>query len=880
MKHKVTYFLTILLAVLWISSCGVRRNNIVSRSFHNTTSLFNYQYNAQLKLKEGVQKINAAYRVPPEGYIPVWFAGTDEDVKANSTLFDNAIEICEIALQKHNQKDNKWIDNFRFNIGRAWFYKRNYILALSNFEFVLKSYPDSKLVPLVYMWMAKTHFMDDNSTQALKILEEELGHMDLKKKEKGELALVKAQMLLDQMKYDEVQRTLNSNKKYIKGANNKARVHYLLGQLYQDQDQYTKSYENYKAVTKLNTDYELIFNAKLNLAKLMIANQDGDAENEKLMRILKKMLRDEKNIDYRDRVYYEIAMLDLKLDKKKTAIKDLKRSIAANTNNQRQKALSYYKIGQIYFYDLKDFTHAQVYFDSASSAINPEAPEYREISTISTTLKEYVGYLNTINLQDSLLQLSKLSENALESYVDDYLEAESKRKEAEEQKKMEEMNALNDPNLFNQFGENDKQRGSGFYFDSPDQVNSGKVKFEQVWGTRKNEDNWRRKNKTLQVGPDEDTVALAVVTEEDVKKYGSAEKARMIKNVPHSEDEIAEANAKVVEALYGLAQVYNNKLNILDSAVAVYTRLVARYPDSEFALKSRYALYKIHKDAGAEDLADEQKRKICGAAPASRYCKYCNNETFEDGSKESMENFASAYKALLETFQRKEWNTCIEFSNFILSQFPEDQGLAEVFMIRGKSYAGMGQKDSLIAIYNYTKTNYPDSDVIPEVNRTLAFLGGGSAKPGENPKPGEKPGNDGENEELNPKFAGFEATRKPHEKVYVVALIKKEKLQSNELQQKFNEFNGKYFVEKRLNVSVFLYQNQFHMPYISQFDSEKDALSYMSALRKDMELAPLFTDPTEQSVFISPANFRTAYGKKRMEDYLLYYEEVLLPAVQ
>lgn len=76
-----------------------------------------------------------------------------------------------------------------------------------------------------------------------------------------------------------------------------------------------------------------------------------------------------------------------------------------NTNNQRQKALSYYKIGQIYFYDLKDFTHAQVYFDSASSAINPEAPEYREISTISTTLKEYVGYLNTINLQDSLLQL-------------------------------------------------------------------------------------------------------------------------------------------------------------------------------------------------------------------------------------------------------------------------------------------------------------------------------------------------------------------------------------------------------------------------------------------------------------------------------------------
>jgi hypothetical protein len=79
---------------------------------------------------------------------------------------------------------------------------------------------------------------------------------------------------------------------------------------------------------------------------------------------------------------------------------------------------------------------------------------------------------------------------------------------------------------------------------------------------------------------------------------------------------------------------------------------------------------------------------------------------------------------------------------------------------------------------------------------------------------------------------------------------------------------------------VFLYQNQFHMPYISQFDSEKEALSYLSAIRKDMELAPLFSEASEQTVFISPANFRTAYGKKRMEDYLLYYEEVLLPAAQ
>jgi tetratricopeptide (TPR) repeat protein len=874
LKYKATYFLTILLAILWISSCGVRRNNIVSKSFHNTTSYFNYHYNAQLKVQEGVQKINAAYRVPPEGFIPVWFAGTEEDAKTNGTVFENAIEICEIALQKHNQKDNKWIDNFRFIIGKAWFYKRNYILALSNFEWVIEKYPDSKLIPQVYMWMVKTHYMDDNPTQAAKLLEEHLKGAELNKRQKGEVALITAQIQLDQLKYDEVLRTLNANKDFIKGANNRARVSYLLGQIYQSQGQTEKAYDNYKAVTKINTDYELIFNAKLNMAKLLISDQEGIADAGKLMRLLKKMLRDEKNVDYKDRIYYEMAMLDIKNKDLKKAIEDLTKSIAANTDNQRQKALSYYKIGQIYFYDLKDFTHAQAYFDSASASINQDAPEYREISTISATLKEYIGYTRTIHLQDSLLELSKLSDKALEAYVTEYLEKEAKRKQEAEERALEEMK-LNDPNLVNQFGEEPKKNGSGFYFDSPDQVNAGKVKFEQIWGTRKNEDNWRRKNKTsLQEGGDEE-VAAVEVTEEEIKKYGSAEKARMIKNVPRTEDDKAVANQKVVEAMYGLAQVYHNKLKILDSAVVVYTRLVTRFPDTEFTLKSRYALYSIHKAAQEDDLADAQKRKICSDAPTSRYCKYCNNEAFEDKSKESMENFAGAYKALLETYQRKDFTTCIDFCNFIISQFPEDQGLAEVYMIQGKSYGSLGQKDSLVSVYTYTRTNYPDADVIPEVNRTLALLSGAPTDGGGSGD--DKPKSGGTND---PRLQGFEPERKPHEKVYVVMLIQREKVTTTDLQQKINEFDSKYYGEKRLNVSVFLYQNTYHLPYISQFDSERDAISYLDAVMKDPTLSALFTQPQEKGVFISPNNFRTAYGKKRMEDYFLYYEQVLLPGLK
>lgn len=848
----------------------------MSKSFHNTTTYFNYEYNAKRKLKEGVYAINAAYRVPPEGYIPVWFAGTEEDAKSNASTFDQTIEICEIALQKHNQKDNKHFDDLRFIIGQSWFFKRNYILAISNFEHVIKKYPKSDLIPRVYMWMVRTYYMDDNNTQAVKILTDNLKKADLKKKYLGELALIKAQVELDQGKLDDVIRTLNENKKLIRGANNKARVNYLLGQIYADKSSITKAYESYKAVTKLNTDYELIFNAKLNMAKLLISS-DGDAESAKLRRLLKKMLRDEKNIDYKDRIYYEMAMLDLKLNDLQAAIDNLTKSIAANTNNQRQKALSYYKVGQIYFYDLKDFTHAQAYFDSASTSINQDAPEYREISTISATLKEYVGYINTIHLQDSLLNLSKLSDQALENYVDDYLEELELRKKEEEERQLAELNKLNDPNLFNQFGENQSKRGSGFYFDDPEMITSGKIKFEQTWGNRKNEDNWRRKNKVLQVSETEEVVAEVQVSEEDLKKYGSAEKARLIKNVPRTDEAKELANQKVVEAMYGLGQVYNNKLKIIDSAVVVFSRLVNRFPDSEFTMKSRYALFKIYKERGDEENANSQKRAICNVAPNGRYCKYCNNEIFEDQSKESMEEFASAYKALLETYRNKEWQTCIDFSNFIAAKFPEDLGLAEAYMIQGKAYGAMGRKDSLIKVYTRIRNNYPDSDVIPEVNHALAMFAG--VPEGGPSLSGTGPSNlgDGKSTPKDPRYQGFEVERKPHEKIYVVMLIDREKLKTNELQQKLNDFNSKYFGEKGLNVSVFLYQNKYHMPYISQFETEKEALAYLNSVSNDQSMSGYLNGQDQKGVFISPGNFRTAYGKKRMEDYFLFYENVILP---
>ncbi|MEM0996973.1 MAG: tetratricopeptide repeat protein [Bacteroidota bacterium] len=869
-----------LLTLLWISSCGVKRKNVVSKTFHRTTTIFNYLYNAEIIWREGVKQINGAYRVPPEGYIPVWWAGTENDANSFASNFESAIEKCEIALQKHNQPENKYFDDLRFLIGRSWFYKRNYILALKNFEYVLKTFPDTKLKPDVYLWMVKTYFMDGNNVMAVKLLQEEIPGAKLNKRQQGQLALIQAQVYLEEEDYDEVLRTINKNKANIKGANNRARAHYLLGQIYADKGNFAQAYENFKKVTKLNTDYELIFNARLNIAKLFIEEQEGTDQTKKLRRLLKKMLRDEKNVDYKDRVFYEIAMLDIKINDLNGAIENLRNSISANTNNQRQKALSYYKIGQIYFYDLQDFTNAQAYFDSASTSINKDAPEYREISTISATLKEYITYTNTIQLQDSLLALSRLSDAKLEEYVDDYLVEQKRREEEAQARELEELNSLNDPNLFQQFGENRNSRKQDFYFDAPDMVTNGKVEFQQIWGSRRNEDNWRRKNKQIQLASNDQVEEVVEVSDEDIEKYGSKEKAQMIKNVPRTPEARLDANKMVEEALYGLGQVYQNKLSIPDSAIAVYNRLISRYPDSEYALKGRYALFKLYNEEDNPSKADQYKIEICGRYPNSRYCKLCKGEAVEVETDAEYEDFLSAYNALYATFKTEDYATCIDFSGFITSRFPTAKDLPRAYMIRGKSYAYLGKKDSLISVYKYIKQNYPESELIPEVNRTLAFATGvpegGPSNPGlTNTSAQEKP--DSEND---PRYAGFTTERKPHEKVYIVMLVDRTKVKANILQQKLGQFHKDNYSERRLNASIFLYQNKYHMPYISQFNDEREAMNYIKMAMKEPGIGDLLGGVNEKMVFISPSNFRTAYGKKRFEDYFVYYENVVLKALE
>ena len=87
-------------------------------------------------------------------------------------------------------------------------------------------------------------------------------------------------------------------------------------------------------------------------AALELLAEEGDLK--KIQKYFKNLLRDTKNKEYRDKIYYELAGFELKNGHLDEAIKNYKLSVQFSENNNRQKGHSYLSLGKIYYDSLND----------------------------------------------------------------------------------------------------------------------------------------------------------------------------------------------------------------------------------------------------------------------------------------------------------------------------------------------------------------------------------------------------------------------------------------------------------------------------------------------------------------------------------------------
>ena len=894
--NKLTIFLPILAAVFLIS-CAKDKTTVPARLYHNTTSLFNGYYNANELFKETVKQIEEQYEFTDEALMEVVYYGTEDEIKGHTSKFDEIIKKNDIVIFKHPNAN--YVDDCRFLNGKAWFYKQGYNLAMENFDEVLLNFPESDLIPEVMIWKAKAFYFLDNSEMTKTLLDENILYNDtifLKKDVQTDLDLFMMRMAIDQDNHEAAAKLLEETVENIKGSGRRSRAHFLLGQLYEKANDYPRSLEHYTAVRKHTNDYDFVFKSKMKIARLYVNFQGGKDDDDEVYKYLNKLLRDEKNEEYRDQIYYEFALLELKKDSLNPALGFLRESIGASVSNQRQKALSYYKSGQIYFYNFQAYPEASAYYDSAAQAIAPTAPEYKEITRLAKTLKDYITCVNTIHFQDSMLYLAALPEAELDTLIENLFQ-EEKRKEEELARQAAEdaEKKSNNPNLYllqDRYNQRNNRNnpggggGSSWYFDNPTAISNGKLEFESKWGPRKDEDNWRRKNKAQGFGDPSAAVADEQTEEVDstlLEQYG--DKYKYYKDIPKTEEEILAANLLIEESYYKLGQIYDQNLNEPDSAIVTYETLLDRYDDSEYTLRARYALYKLYLEQG-NPLAEAQKNYIVNEHPQTVYAYLILGKDPKE-LRAVEEDFEYAYDGLFQAYKTGQYETSLGFSEYLMERFYDNPALEIPTMqyVRGMSYGYLGDKDSLRAILTRVVELYPEAEVTPSAKETLRLmeegfstiqLPGGSEAGTAGAAEGE-PNADGVEtvSQDDPRLQGFTKEIKASDKIYIMMFIPKSGLSQSEITNQVKQFNSASFKELNLKAFTFNYKQTHLLPYITHFKEVNTAKEYMKTFRETEYGAELLGREGASMFYLTQANFREAYGKKRIEDYVLYFGNVL-----
>lgn len=737
MKLRGIFYICLLLL---IAGCSTKKNTLFSRHYHQLTTRYNVYFNGNEALKSGIKKMEQNHREDYTKLLPVFVSNHPQTRNLCSSDMDYAIEKAVKAIDKHSitvkprrrkNKDSRNYETFRkkkeFNnqiskcyllLGKAYFYKGKYAMANNTFRYLQRQYPDDKkLMTEVRLWFFRSLSEMGRYEEAAKYMAE-INGSDLKREQREMYAAARTDFYMRQGNYvnavSEGEQLLAS----CRSMKRKPRYYFMLSQLYLKDNQDAQAMYALKKAVRFNFNYEMVFNAKINMA---LAYQSGD---EAVQKKLKKMLKDRKNVDYRDRIYYALGSIEEKKGNQEEAVELYWKSVKSSVDNDNQKSLSFMKLGDYYF-TRKDFIPAQTCYDSCLYFMDSRVEDYDRMKNLVTGLTDLVTQLNTVQLQDSLQQLAKMPEAERLQVIDDKIreirEEEERLKEEERQQQQERSFFMRNDMLSR--GDAFSQNGGGgdWYFYNPVTVALGKNDFKRKWGRRKLEDNWRRINKTM-VELTDDTEEIAEEQEEKGEKLDKKSREYYLKDIPLTPEMLAESEKKVENACYKAGELYLYKFDDPEKALACFDTFIKRFPESTNIPLVYYLAYEAAGKTGNTESARQYKQELVSKYPESDFAKgLLDPEYFRkvDGELKVIEKmYEEAYALYREVYYREALQKCGQ----ILSRYPENKLRAHVLFLKAMCIVNLRPADEARKALNEVTEAKPGKEIREVVDGVMASL--------------------------------------------------------------------------------------------------------------------------------------------------------------
>lgn len=881
---KKLHILFLLLALAIWSSCSVKKNNIVSRNYHGTITHYNFYFNARERMKQGAQTLADGTEDKYDRILPIFKYGDLAKAKAIFPDMDEAIKKVSIAISrnsmvvkgKHDKKTierNKWIDDCYLLIGKCQFYKHDYWTAIETFQYTSSEYKNSPIRPVALLWLTKTYLELGKTTDAVYLLDYLKNDKKFPVEMKGDYNATLAQYHWLRNDIPRTTEALAAASATASKKDDRARYTFILGQLYQKQGYLDSAFTAYQKVIKLNPSYEMAFNARINRARCYdIKSGSGDV----VKRELNRMLKDDKNKEYRDQIYYALAGVARQEKDETLAVSYLNKSLRTGSSNTAQSALSYLELADI-FLKRPEYMPAAAYYDSCLTNLSKDHPDYSDIEEKRNSLDRLVRNLKVIILEDSLQQLASLSPEERKTKIDSLISFEKAEKErialaVKEKQKLEEQQVIEEKQLKSQprslTPAGSTTQGS-WYFYNQSAISFGFNEFLKKWGTRKQEDNWRRSEKTIEIdgATASETDAIDSISKKnDVlndsisKLDGDQRKDAYLGQIPTTPKQIKESNSKIIEAYYNAGIIYREQLSNYPESVNSFEKLDMRFPDNKYKLPSYYNLYRTYLLMKDTVKANFYKNYLVTNFPESEYSKLILNPNFFKEIQKKTAVLEVFYENTYRSYTNEQYELVISRKAESDELFPGNK-LAPKFAYLKALAIGKTKpvEDFVLSLEDVVRT-YPKDSVSIRANEILEYIKHRSDSP------------DTSKTLSNVIDSSAIFTFKPESPQYFMILYKNSALNTPDIMSKLKAYNTVNFQEENYAITNGNLDLIFQYISVLTFKDKEAAMNYYIGVMNEEGLLNKIQDSEVKFFVISQDNLVQLSRNKSIDSYNRFFQ--------
>jgi hypothetical protein len=639
---------------------------------------------------------------------------------------------------------NPFLHNAWTLMAKSQFHNGDFSEAAGSFSYISRLYETQPEISVAAkIWKARCYSELGWYYEAEDILAK-LNNDQLPKKQTDWFSTVYADFLIKQKLYAEAIPYMKIAVKSEKNKYQRTREKYLLGQMYAATGQKDLAYEMFSEVAGSTAPYILQLSAQIRQTEVY---PGGNIK--KTSKKLEKMTKTAKNKPYLDQIYYALGNVYLTVPDTAKAIESYESGVEKSASGGIAKAMNQIRLGDIYF-DLRKYVKAQPNYSEALSQLKKEDAAFPRVSRRSEVLDALVVHVEAVELQDSLLRLSRMTEEerlvVVRKIIDDLI-----KKEEEEKKKAETDEYLAQQESIQaerQAAANAKKpqqpsvpgiagSNESFYFYNKQAVALGKNTFQQKWGRRKLEDNWRRKDKESSLpemtesddwtaetdsaaagtdSPDLPADSLAGEAAADAaEKQSLSEDPKdpqfYLQQIPVTEEDIAAANLIVADGLFNMGVIYKDMLEDCDLAMETFDSLNIRYPENENKLKTYHHIYLMYWKQDDMATANLYKSKIRSEFPESDLALAMTDPDYEYNQKMMNVRQDSLYQKIYNEYMDGNPAVIREIYEEVASKYNQSKLMPKFMFINALSFVQTQEPDTFKILLKQLVEKYPNEDV-------------------------------------------------------------------------------------------------------------------------------------------------------------------------